>query len=272
MLDAAQGVLEPVRGVVAGVVGEHPFDVDAVGPKEAACAGEESCAGVCPLVGADLRVGKARVGVDGRVDIVESHRALAVRARRVPEDAPAAAGRDPPKLFDVDVHQLARTGGVDTSDHASGGPIEPTQAVEPQAHQDPVHRGRVHAKLPGDARRPELALAAQPADLGLDLGRGPVGGAFGPAGAVTKTRPARLLEPMPPLVGGGTRDAHLGRYMGDRPPGCDAHHQSQPTHRGQPRVSVHGEPPGVWFASQLHTCPGGSPHQAAVNNLGGYYS
>jgi len=67
------------------------------------------------------------MGIAGAVVLVGS-------PRHLPEHAMPAASRDPGELFDIDVHQLAASRGLDAADHTAGGPIHPPQAVAPVAH------------------------------------------------------------------------------------------------------------------------------------------
>jgi len=78
----------------------------------------------------------------------------------------STASRAPDERCQVDVYELAPVRGRDAAHQAPCGPIHPTQAVAPVAHQAPVHRRGGDA---ADARGTQLALAAQLQELAFAM-------------------------------------------------------------------------------------------------------
>ncbi len=60
-----------------------------------------------------------------------------------------------------------------------------------------------------------------------------------PARSIHQALDALLAEPLPPLVAGCPRNAHLRRHVGNRPPRFDPKAQRQSANRGKSGVSVH---------------------------------
>jgi hypothetical protein len=60
---------EALRSVARPVVSQHPLDGDAIGGEEGPGPAPEADGGHGLLVGMDVRIGQARVGVDGGVDV-----------------------------------------------------------------------------------------------------------------------------------------------------------------------------------------------------------
>ncbi len=85
--------------------------------------GEEPGGGVFALVGVRLDVGDAAVVVHRAVQVVKSDAAAVAAADLAAQRLPAAAIRDTPLLFDVDVDQLAGAVAL-VAHYRAGGPVD----------------------------------------------------------------------------------------------------------------------------------------------------
>jgi len=149
--------------VVAGVVGQHALDGDAMGGEERRGAAQEPRAGLAPLVGQDLHVGQPGVVVHSGVDIVVARAAARsggadpVLGGRPAVDAVATAGTQPAELLDIEVEQLAGVGAFVVADDPAGWPVHDGQPVEAQPAKDAVDGGGRPADQRLDPCRAELA-------------------------------------------------------------------------------------------------------------------
>src|SRR5207249_2681874 len=217
------------------------------------------------------------VGVDSRVDeqLAEPTLGDAAGASLAPEHLVAATGWDDRLLLHVDVHQLARTSGLDAADHPPADPVHPDQAVDPVAHEHPMHGGGRHVEDRGDAGGPELATTTQSQDPLLDLSPSAVGTARRATGAVRQSSLTFGQIAIPPLRRGLARDVHCLGGGADRPTGIDPKAQPESTLGGHWSVTVHSSLLGAGVAGRRATpSPGGSLHRwtRLVNNVDGHYT
>jgi hypothetical protein len=114
--------------IAPAVVGQHPLDRDSVGQEEGSDPAPKTDRRGGVLAGMDLRVGKARVGVYGRVDVgiakPRSARLSVLLASGDPVDLPTPATRDLGLLLDIDVNELAGPRGLDPTDHPPTSTLE----------------------------------------------------------------------------------------------------------------------------------------------------
>jgi hypothetical protein len=144
-----------VAAVSGTVVGQDPFDADAVVGEERPGSGPERQRGGRGLVVEGLAVGQAGVGVDGGVDVAVAQVRPAVTdpwpvgvsvgsavafTPAAAQLAPAAAVGDIAELLDVDVDQLARAAHFIAPDRFAGDPVDVPEPVDPARDQHPVHR------------------------------------------------------------------------------------------------------------------------------------
>src|SRR6266536_277096 len=229
----------------------------------------------------DFAVGGGPVGAcEGVLDVAERGVELpaAVAAAVIGDGAPTyavpTAGWDAPELLDVDVHELAGTDGVDPSDHTPGGPVDPSDPIETEANEYTVHGRGGHRQDAGDAHRSQLAAAAQPLDAPLNTARGLVRTTPRPAGTVLETGPPVHPKAGPPLVGGRSRDPHLGRDVRDGTSNLDPFDECVSTNWRQPGVTVHESLPGVRGCLDSSTLPRrlvSFADPGRLNNVRGYY-
>ena len=279
MVDGLSGELvgELLRPEVRPVVGDDLVDGYPDGAEPDARPLEEPDEGVGGLVVEGLDIGQAGVVVYGYVQVAVAHPGAALGSPGggvgPPVGPPPAPGRYLAHLLDVQMHQVARLGALVAAYHPPGGPVDMRQAVQPVAHQHPVHRRRRHPQPGADPRRPPPLLAAQPAHICLNGGLGAPRRPMGPRRPVCQTGFAVGLPALPPLGHRGPRQAHLGGHVGLGHTTLDPLDDQQPPHRGQACINVrHRASLAVWMIDRNHhTGIGGSPHSGA-NNLRGHYN
>src|SRR3954453_18056367 len=109
-LDAGQAV--QIGDVGRAVVGHDALDGDVMRGEERDGAAEEPDGGDRLLVVEDLRVGQARMVIDGDVDVLPARGPLAIgpavglAAPTAGHAMSGAVGADPSELLDVDMQQL----------------------------------------------------------------------------------------------------------------------------------------------------------------------
>jgi hypothetical protein len=179
------------------------------------------------------------VVIDHGVDVVVTKLALGPTARLPAVDAMATPWRNPSQLLDVDVNQLSGPLSFVAADEATGGAIEPVEAVQVVADQDLVAGGAWPPGERGEAVRAQLPLLAELQDGSLLLS------GQASRSAVRMRRP--VFEPSLPLlavstdpfVAGGPGDPSGFGCSGDRPAGPDAIDQQLPTVQVETRATMH---------------------------------
>ena len=152
--------------------------------------------------------------------------------------AVAAAVPQPPQLLDIHVDQLTGVGPLIAANHGPGRAVDEDQVVEVVTDQDSVNGGGRPVDQGTDPGRAELASAAQPADMRLDLGGHPPWVAAGGARPILQPGWAMVAVTGPPAIGAGAGDPHLGGDVGDWPATGDALAQDRSSSWGQASVSV----------------------------------
>ena len=164
---------------------------------------------------------------------------------------------------------------MDAADHPAGGSIHPRQTLQTETNEYPVDRRGGHAENASNAGRAELVTPTELLDLTLHCTRRLMRTGLRSAGTVLESRPSFTTEPLPPLVGGGTRDPHLRGDVGDRTAALDPLDERVSTSRRQLRVTVHQSLPRVCVGVGTHTLPRGLSSFAdpqSVNNVRGHYN
>ncbi len=137
-------------GTVGGaVVGHQPLDPDALGRVEAQRPPQKADAGCGLLVGEQLHVGEPGRVVDADVHELPAGAAGAPAWTALAGGAVARAlAPDPPELLDVDVQELP--GPLALVAIRRLGRLEARELAEPDAGQDPLHRGERHPERQRD--------------------------------------------------------------------------------------------------------------------------
>ena len=137
--DAAvgEGLVEQPAPIAEGVVGEDPFDDDAVGLEPGLGATPEGGGGGAGLVDQDLGVGEAAVVVEGGVEVGVAQASAAASGGPAMGAVPAP-GRDAAQLLDIYVDQLTGRVSFIAADGDGSGPIKMGKPVEVVADQHPI--------------------------------------------------------------------------------------------------------------------------------------
>lgn len=185
-------------------------------------AAKKGNSAVLAFVWEQLGVGKAARIIDGDVQMLPTHAAIAALAGAVARDAMANPA-DAAKLLGIDVDQLPGRRAFVADDGRPG--IEGRETAETAPAQHDAH-SRDRASQPPCDRRTGQALAAQCLDLGLHFGRRPGGTVMRTRGTLHQPGFAMSRVTVPPLAHRPGADA-LRRGNGcDGPPARETlHHQ-----------------------------------------------
>jgi hypothetical protein len=245
VVGGTEGVVEVAAAVAAAVVGQDPFDGDAMAGEEDGGSSPELGGGDTELVGEDFAVGDAGVGVDGGVHegVTDLGAAVAAPFGGAAVDPPAATAWDPADLLDVDVDELAGPGRLDASHRLAGDAVEMVEAIHAVSGQDAVDGRGVHPDDAGDPGWAEPAAGAEGNDPPLSGRLGPSWRRGRARRAVLESGDAFSLVAAPPHVGAVAGDADRRGRVRDWPAAFDSLTQQQSAARGQAGVTVHPEPP-----------------------------
>lgn len=176
----AERLREDARTATRPVIGHYPGHLHACIREEVTRSFPERCRGLLFFIGEDLRVGQARVIINSVMQerIPEAPLLVVPVPNGAAEHAVPATIRDPTQLFDIHMHQLARSAFLVAHDRRlsnrqSGRAINVGEFRHPIPGEDTFYRGAwdtqvvtdaVWAPLPGEPERDDamLLLPRQP--------------------------------------------------------------------------------------------------------------
>jgi hypothetical protein len=263
-LQAPTGGAEAAREIARAIVSQDPPHAHPAGAEPAQGPAEKGTHGQAAFIGEQLRVGHARVVVDGDVE-------------KLPADAPGAvspvAGNamaqaaNPPEFLGVQVHQVARGGVLVPPSH--GRRLHPLAPRQAHAAQPAGDGGRTHPRRRGDLRTGPTLLA-QHSGAELQVGLHLTWTVVRAARRILHPGPivgyARRPLALPPFGRGLPRDAKgSGDYRQRRAP-LQLRHQLRSTIRRESGILMHVHP-GLLSRVSNDLAATTFPRSAWVNNL-----
>jgi hypothetical protein len=231
---------EGVASVAAAVVGQDPFDRDAVSAIETPGSTQEVRSRGRRLVGQLLDIGEPAEIVDCDMNPVPADVTMAtLLAPSV--DAVATARSDPSELLCVQVHELAWPLTFVAHDRRSSfQAIESTQAC---SSEEGIHGRTRKTGLPGQNVRSDSKLTSPDANPFGQLGRVGMSLASNDASPIEQADRSFGSEPRPPFRARLAADAGGSSCRSNGPARADPLDQDRSTLRGQAGVSMRHEGP-----------------------------